>query len=192
MPSAQFRFDAALHEYFDLDTGDVLPHVTGMLAQTGWIDDRWYTEEDSERGTAVHDLTAEYDLGVLEVAACQSPYRGWLLGHVELVRIIRPTFIKVEVPMVHPTFRYGTRTDRTGLVYNLKAVVEVKTGAPDRSHQIQTALQAIVEAADLGLPVTAVARFVFYLKSNGHADLIEHVNRADFDEAYRIIRECCR
>src|SRR5574341_1863405 len=45
-----FRFDALNHEYLSVATGEVFPHITGMLEQTGWIDDRWYTEESSDRG----------------------------------------------------------------------------------------------------------------------------------------------
>lgn len=189
MSSLQFRFDRDIHAYFDLTTGDVFPHITGMLEAAGWIDDRWYTEESCERGQAVHDLTAEFDLGVLEVASCESPYRGYVLGHVEAMRIIRPTFSKVEEPIVHPVFRFGGRPDRAASrFYGLKAVVEIKTGQAEKAHQIQTALQAILEADDFHLPAERVARFALYLQPNGRFKLVEHPNRADFDEARRIIR----
>lgn len=189
--SSQFRFDARLHEYFDLATGDIIPHITGMLHTAGLIDDRWYTEEGCERGTAVHDLTAEFDLGALDVATCDSAYRGYLLGHVEAMRIVRPEFVKIEQPNVHPVLRFAGRTDRVGRIYRLAGVMEVKTGAADRAHQIQTALQAILEADEMNLRPEALARFCLYLQANGRFELVEHHRRADFDEARRIIKRCC-
>jgi hypothetical protein len=81
--SAVFRFDAVNHEYIDPSSGSVFPHITGMLQQTGWIDDTWYTEESSARGRAVHRLTADFDLGALHVDSCVSRYRPYLLGHVK-------------------------------------------------------------------------------------------------------------
>ena len=60
--SVPFRFDALNHEYIALDTGEMLPHITGMLETAGLVDDLWFTEESSECGTCVHSLTAQYDL----------------------------------------------------------------------------------------------------------------------------------
>lgn len=192
MSSAHFRFNSNAHEYIDLLTGDVLPHITGMLERTGWIDDQWYTEESSDRGTAVHRLTADYDLGALHVESCTSIFRAYLLGHVKCVSIARPTWHTVEEPFVHRTLRFGGRPDRDVTAYGQRGVWEVKSAAPARGHQIQTALQAILVADEAGLPPTALSRFVEYLKPNGKFKLEEHTNRKDFDEAYRVIRECCR
>ncbi len=92
----EFRFSSETHEYTDLLTGQIVPHITGILQATGWINDEWYTEESCERGTAIHKLTADYDLGALDVASCVSPYRGYLLSHVAAMNIIRPEILSVE------------------------------------------------------------------------------------------------
>lgn len=186
-----FRFDADEHVYTELATGAHLPHITGMLDRCGWVDEEWFTEASCERGTAVHHMTADYDLGALDVPSCVSPYRGYLLSHVKAMEIIRPTIEEVEEPHVHPTFRYGGRPDRVVRAYNLRAVLEGKSGGPARSHQIQTALQAILVAPSLNLPAEALGRFLLYWKDNGKFTLEEHRDRRDFDEAYRIIRKCC-
>lgn len=185
-----FNFDAANHEYIDA-AGCVLPHITGMLEQTGWIDDRWYTEESCERGKEVHRLTASYDLGALDVPSCVSRYRAYLLAHVKAMGIERPDVLAVEEPVVHPRFRFGGRPDRTWLLRRLLAVGEVKTGAHEKSHQIQTALQAILVAVDSPIPPEHVGRFALYLRPNGKFTLEEHRDRRDFDEAYRVIKRCC-
>jgi hypothetical protein len=189
--SPLFRFDAGAHEYLDIETGEVFPHITGMLETTGWIDDRWYTEESSDRGTAVHQLTAAYDLGALHVESCQSRFRGYLLGHVKAVSIARPKWLHIEEPMVHPVFRFGGRPDRDCIAYGLRATWELKSGDPERSHQIQTALQAILIAVDANLPPESIGRFCEYVKDKGKFKVERFIDRRDFDEARRIIRACC-
>jgi hypothetical protein len=186
-----FRFNATAHEYIDLATGALLPHITGMLQQTGWIDDRWFTEESSLRGQAIHKLTADYDLGALHVASCVSRHRPYLLAHVAAMQIMRPEILAVEEPAVHPILRFGGRPDRVLRAYGLTGVLEVKSGVAARSHAIQTALQAILVSADLNLPPELLARWCLYLKQNGRFKLEEHTQRGDFDEAWRLIRECC-
>lgn len=185
-----FRFCAETHTY--TDEAGVIPHITGLLERSGWIDDRWYTEEGSERGTAVHDLTAAYDLKALDVDKCASPYRGYLLGHIKAVSVERPEFLAVEEPLVHSHFRYGGRPDRVLVMQGgLKAIWEGKSGDPEKSHGIQTALQAILVAPTLYLPPEALGRFALYWKPNGRFRLEEHHRKQDFSEAYRILKEYC-
>lgn len=185
-----FRFDARNHEYIDTATGICYPHITGMLATTGYVDDEWFTEESSARGTAVHRLTADYDLKALDVASCVSPFRAYLLGHVKAVGIMQPRWIAVEEPLVHSYFHYGGRPDRDCLVRLLRAVWEIKSGEPQRGDQIQTALQAILVAQEAKLPPHSIGRFCCYVKDNGNFKLEEHIDRHDFDRAYRVIYEC--
>lgn len=196
MPSAPFRFDANLHEYIDA-LGVVRPHITGMLEACGEIDDRWYTEESSERGRHVHSLTADFDLGALEVKTCVSPWRGYLLGHVAATDVMRGHGLEwhdVEVPLMHPVYYYGGRPDRVATYSGLGAIVEGKSGDIEKSHQIQTALQAILVSACgvLPLPPEAIARFCLYWRDNGKYKLIEHRERRDFNRAREIIRRCCQ
>jgi hypothetical protein len=188
--AVSFRFDAANHDYINVATGETFPHITGMLADTGWIDDTWYTEESSDRGVAVHRLTADYDLKALDVASCTSRFRGYLLAHVKAVSIMQPTMLAVEEPLVHPHFGFGGRPDRDALVRRLRATWEVKSGQPDRAHGIQTALQAILIAIEAKLRPEAIGRFCCYVKDKGRFKLEEHTSKRDFDEARRVIRQC--
>lgn len=201
-----FAFDAYRHEYVSTSDGVILPHVTGMLQETGWIDDRWFTEQSCERGSVVHRLTADYDLGIIpHPQAVTSKYKGWLLGHAKACAIMRPSWEHIEEPMVSERHRYGCRPDRGGLLYGARAVMEVKSGvvpsparpvgslaAPDANcHQIQTALQAIVLAEEWRIPAEAIARFTLYLSDRGKFKLEQYEDGRDFHEARRIIRTCC-
>lgn len=189
--SAVFRFDALRHEYIDPDTGETFPHITGILEATGWVDSDWYTEASKVRGQAVHRLTAEHDLGALDVASCTSRYRGWLLAHVELMAKLRPEILAVEEPSVHPVHRYGGRPDRVWRLEGVLGIPEIKSGAFEKSHPVQTALQAILVAPRYGLPPEQLQRFGIYLKENGRGKVEQFTDRRDFAEAYRCIKRCC-
>jgi hypothetical protein len=194
--SLPFRFDGRNHEYVALDTGESLPHITGMLEQTGWIDDLWFTEESSERGTAVHRLTADYDLGAIEsVESVTSGFKVYLQAYVKALGILKAQSLEilgVEEPLVHPTFRFGGRPDRDIILGRARGVLEIKSGVAQKSLQIQTALQAVLISAEAKLPADALVRLCLYVTPKGKFKVERHVHRADFDEARRVIKECSR
>jgi hypothetical protein len=189
-----FRFNADTHTYYL--NGEERPHITGMLLRTGWVNDEWFTEESCERGRMAHQLTADYDLGAVDVASCRSGYRGYLLTHVKAMTIARPEILAVEEACIHPELGYGGRPDRELVIYGAQAVLEGKSGGVDKSHQIQTALQAILIAAKYHLPAEQVGRYCLYWKLGERRNgswawrLEEHRDPRDFAEARRVIRVC--
>lgn len=187
-----FRFDDVEHQYIPFDTGEPVPHITGMLWQTGKIDDQWFTEESCERGTHIHTLTARYDHGALDLEHCVSKYINYLKAHEYCINLVRPRFLEIEQPRIHPSYRFGGRPDRVGIVYGLKSVWEVKSGAFEKAHLIQTALQAILASESLGIPAEMVGRFAEYVRPNGRGKVEQFIDKADFREAYRVIEMCCR
>lgn len=187
-PTALFRYNDDAHVYVDLLTGEELPHITGMLKAAGLADDRWFTEESSERGTEVHRLTRDYDLQALDPATCVSAFRGYLLAHVKAIGVIQPKWEGIEVALVHPQYRFGGRVDRLGIFYRTAGVMELKTGVVTKAHQIQTAMQAILAAPRFGLPAEMLTRYVLYVKDKGKFKLERHEDRRDFDLARVIIR----
>jgi len=188
-----FQFDPDRHEYTDERTGEVFPSITQMLKKCGYVDDTHFEQVHRDRGVAVHQLTASYDLGALDVARCVSPFRGYLLGYVNFVQLMKPTFLTIEEPTVHPGYRFGGRIDRTCLMHGLKTILEIKSGGIEKSHRIQTALQAILETANDPLPARDWQRLCLYVQPNGRAKLEPpHEDPRDFDKAYEIIKACCK
>lgn len=184
-----FRFDAATHTYYE--NGEVRPHITGMLQAAGWIDSRWYTEESCDRGTQVHSLTADYDLGALDVVSCVSRYRGYLLSHVAAMGVVKPDILAVEEPAISP-LGFGGRPDRVIRAWGMLAILEGKSGGPEKAHSVQTALQSILVAPSYHLPPEALSRLCLYWKPTGKYKLEEHTDPRDFGEAYRIIAAYAR
>lgn len=190
---ARYYFDGNRHEYIDVERGEILPHITGMLERGGWTDPRWYTEASRDRGTAVHRMTADYDLGAIEdPREVTSAYKGWLLAHVKMCAAVQPGCEMVEQAKIHPVYRYGGRPDRVGRIFGAVAVWDIKSGDPEKGHPIQTALQAILVADEVRVPAEHIVRYGWYLKENGRYKLEEHPNtRKDFAEARRLIRAYC-
>lgn len=185
----EFRFDHDAHVYSV--GGRVIPNVTSMLQKTGWVDPTYYTDDVRERGRAVHQLTAEYDLGALDVSRLVSKYRGYVLAHVAAMQALKPTWIAIEEPEVHPTYLFGTRPDRVGKLYRVLSIVDEKSGYKDKAHPIQTALQAVCISWRYKLAPEAMPRYGLYVKASGRFQLVPHPKRSDIDEAYRIIKACC-
>lgn len=186
-----FRFDEERHEYTDLSTGEIRPNISLMLERDGQTDSTWMTPESRVRGRAVHKLTADYDLGAITVAAAPPELHGYLAAHALAVGIMRPEWVAIEVPRLHRVYRFGGRPDRAMIFGGLSAVLDEKSGDPEKGHAIQTALQAILEGEHFNLAPESVGRFCLYLKADGKFRLEEHTHRRDFDTAYRIIREQC-
>lgn len=189
MTTPVFRYEEATHAYFF--EGAQIPSITQMLQKTGWIDDRWYTEEASERGTAVHRYTALHDMGALDLTDVPRQYRGWVLAYVEMMNRLQARWEQIELPAVHPTIRFGGTPDRVGEISLVRTVGEIKTGGVEPAHGIQTALQTILVAHQTNLPATAWQRLAFYVKQNSRFSVERHKDKRDYDEAHRVLRVCC-
>jgi hypothetical protein len=189
-----FRFDSDLHEYVNDITGDVYPHITGLLKAAGEVDDRFFTDDSRIRGHYVHSLTAQYDLGAIDdLMELESPYAGWLAAYGDkkkgAIAVIQPKWRAVEEPIVHPRLRFGGRPDRWGTIYCAIGNVELKSGDPMDYHPIQTALQNILIETVCGLPAETIPRYGLYLKRTGRWHLQSFPNvRRDFQKAREIIK----
>ncbi len=188
-----FRFDPGPHVYTDLG-GRVIPGITGLIEKAGKSEgSNWYTEESRVRGTAVHDLTAAYDLGALDPSTLVSPYKGYVLAYVAAMHMLQPTILAVEEPdaceAVDGSFRFGGRPDRIMLVKRVRTILEIKTGGKEPGHPIQTALQALLDSTRSRLPAPRYQRLALYLQPNGRYDLQRHPNPTDHRKALDILKE---
>ncbi len=195
-------FDGEAHTYTDRETGTVYPSVTQMLTAEGWIDDTWYTEESRVRGTAVHRLACEYDLGAIpepeRLAA--SPYYGWLMGYVLAMKVLLPRWSLVEMPLLHARHGFAGRPDRVGRVWggDLVGVTEIKSGAKAKTvtlqnglktnaHAMQTALQAWLVSPAVRLFPAQIARLTVYVSADGGWQIESYDDPRELEEAQRII-----
>lgn len=186
--SVPFRFSAETHVYTDL-SGKQIPNISMLLELGGLVDSDWFTEESCERGTEVHRLAEDYDMGTLtDPEACVSRYRGYLLGHVAAMKVVPHDWALVEEAFVHPVLRFAGKPDRAGRVFGLGSVWEIKSGVHTRAHGVQTALQALLVADRLKLPADMLARFGCYLTERGRFKIEQFKDAKDFAVARSLIQ----
>ena len=175
-------YDSKTHTY---RIGGVrVPSVTQVLADSGVIDDRWFTEESRERGRIVASATALYDkrgfceggLDKNRVPEEYWPYvQAWLDWRVA-AGVMGDGFIRIEEPMWHETLRYGVRPDRVLWFDGVRTVAEIKTGGVARWHELQTAgqLLALSDMFDF-------CRVAVYLNPGKPAKVVPHDDLGDCD-----------
>lgn len=194
------RFDEGLHQYIDIATGEIRKSATQLLVLAGEVTEDYYTEEGRERGSQVHRLTLDYDLGAIEVEDVVSAHRGYLLAYAALTEAVqRPTWTSLEEPIAHRVLPYCTTPDRVGNVFKLLSVAEIKSGPyvyPKKKgrpgpHEIQTAFQALAVASRLHIRPEIIKRWGFYIQADGRFKVMEFVNNADLRRAREIVRDFC-
>lgn len=206
-----FTYDATRHSYA-ID-GRPVPSVTQLLKLGGLVDDSFYTEESRRRGSWVHEVCANYDLGVDVVSQiAESKWKGYVLAYLAACARLQPSWEAIEEAEVHPSLRFGGRPDRLGQVLGRPTVCELKTGPKVRPvrreqdsdgetyfvnigcepHRIQTALQAWLVAWRLGVKPADLQRLVIYLQLSGKYVVDVHSDARDLDVAADLIARFCR
>lgn len=186
-----FRFESEGHRYFVEDRQR--PSVTQLLERAGLSDPRWFTEASRERGTAVHELTASYDLGVQKVVpACfEHPHKGYLLAYQAASKSLRPIWQAIEETEMHPEWLFGTRIDRLGDVFGQFTNCELKSGVKTEAHPYQMALQNICVAWRYHRTPQSIQRLAIYLKPNGKFRVESFTDNRDYDVAHDVLRRFC-
>lgn len=188
----EFRFEADTHSYFL--GAKRLPSITQLLDLGQIVSGAaYFTEASRNRGTEVHRLCQDYDLGALDITTLESPFRGYACGYVAACQALKPEWDEdgIEVADHHPDLGFAGRIDRTGLVFGRRTVCEIKSAVKAKHHPTQTALQAILKAYWWKLPPEMVQRLCVYVKHTGRWAVETHDDPRDFDVARRLIREFC-
>jgi len=142
-------FDPILHEYRDGDT--IIPSVTQILKAAGLIDDRWFTAEARERGSAVHALCQRYaqgerrdDLGrPLDSLEYVNAQAAWF-------RARKPYAIATE-QMIEGNIdghRYVGTFDLLADIDGKRCLIDYKTGTGLKWHPAQIAAYALAVNPD--------------------------------------------
>lgn len=151
--------------------GEVIPGITAVLKRVGLIDDRFYSVEARDRGTAVHaaiEYLQEGDLERSSLAPLLIPYvEAWERFRDEMgwEPIERP-----ELLVGSESLRFATRIDGVGLTRDCPfvTVCNWKSGAAALWHPIQAAGEAIAYAETTGRATAfGVRRAALYLRDDG-------------------------
>lgn len=138
----EVRFDPIKHEYWSGDKKYI--SITQLLKHFGMTPDYDAFGNNTARdfGSAAHAACALLDkdnLGEYDVAM-----KPWINGYCKFLGAYNPEWTSIEDPFISFVWGFGGTPDRFGMIRNRTAIVELKFGSPDESHEIQTAGQQVL------------------------------------------------
>ncbi len=170
---SDLRFDPAEHAYYLGDRR--LPSVTQVIPR-----EQSYPAGAAERGTAVH-LACEYDdLGDLDEGSVAPEIAGYLEAYRKWKRESMAQIESIELREYNEAYLYAGTIDRVVVFpYRGRAVIDIKSGVPEKWHALQTAAYANL------LTYHMLSRFSLYLAEDGTYKIIEHY-REDFSRDFSV------
>lgn len=165
-------FDPDDHVYRD-EHGRAYPSVTEIISEVWPIDKRWYRESSTNLGTEVHEATALIDKGLMTLEDFEGDVR--VLSHVweTFLQRLDCELLIIEQPAIARKYGFGFTTDR---VVKLKegdvAILDIKTGAPAKWHELQLGAYALGVEEKYGIQVSR--GFTVHLEAGRAARPKEH------------------
>ena len=146
------------HVYHWGDT--IVPGVNEINRDAGLLTDaQWYTESGRQRGEYVHETLALYDEGQLEETTLDARLAPYLMAWRNLLRMTGIQIEMIEQIMYHQELGYAGKPDRIITLRDQFGVLEIKTGVPKPSDQVQVAAYSLFGPYDYG--------WVAYLRKDG-------------------------
>jgi len=174
-------FNPETHKYtFD---GKPIPSVTTVLKSAGMIDFSHVSKSAldiaCQFGTLIHSLTELYDKGELEESSIDAQAEPFFNGYLNFLDDIKPVFTYIEKMVYSERYWYIGTLDRIAVVGKDIVIIDIKTGAPTKSHGPQ--LAAYLNACkEMGIVTGAkVKRWTVQLLPETYKIHV-HDDRADF------------
>ena len=160
------------HEYRDKD-GKIWPSVTQIIQDAGLANQHNHDNYAATRGSYAHKACHLYDQGTLVWDTLDDTIRPYVESYIKL-RELRPEEVVLSEKLIYSeTFRFSGTVDKimqSGLSNDLW---DLKTGAFDPSHELQTAAYALAWQEMTGNRI--VCRYGIHLQSNGSiAKIVKH------------------
>ena len=183
------------HEYFF--NGRRLDGCTNTLAEAGLLDRTHYTEEGALRGTAVHEAIRQTFLG--ENPKVLRGHKPYVAAAFQCLKDIKAEVLHAEWPLAAPLLGIAgmpdviAEVDLVAVADPPFAVIDWKTGQPERWHRYQTAWYEHLARAN-GLVEGLCERIVVHLKPDGTYTTRRYADRHDWKvaDAARIVVQARR
>lgn len=187
------EFDEAKHQY-KVD-GKVVPSVTEILEHITAVGygkvNPSILEEAKERGTAVHEMTENTDLG-FEPEYVDPFIEGYIVAYLRFLNDYDVEWDYIEHRFYEPLRGFCGTADRVGKLDGHPCVLDIKTASsPSADQKIAVCCQTA--AYNAGLGDVGYDRYALYLHSDGSYDLF---NCADYEEerdfsGWEMFKELC-
>ena len=164
------KFDPETHTY-TVD-GEVLPSVTQILKDMGFIDATWFNDYAQERGSLVHLIIKWHCREMLDEDTIDPALRPYFDAWIKFVADSEFISKEVEVPTYSPAFRFAGTYDQVGILNGDPSVIDYKTGLVTAPTALQLAGYEILTGRRL-------KRFGLQLTDQGKYKLTEFKDRND-------------
>lgn len=175
-PALNVRRDG-VHRYYTTDNRELVG-VSAALKAAGLIDERYFTTQATQRGTAVHLALQDLDDGRL--VAIEPHYEGYVLAYRRFLTEchVGPVVFNEQV-LGDPVLGYAGTVDRVRYIGPHFSVVDIKTGVPLPFHRVQ--LAAYAELVKKAAHHAVVRRWGLYLRDDGYYSFVAYTDRTDWD-----------
>jgi hypothetical protein len=183
-------FNAERHEYADAESGAIIPSVTTILKDGGLIDDRWFSAEARDRGSAVHALCERYANGVrIDKLGRSLDALEYVIAFAAWMADFKPYAITTEATISHAINgkRYAGRFDGLYEIKGRRFLVDVKTGTKLPWHKAQLAAYSL-GTLNSGEKVNPDACACLYLSANGEYKFVPY-NALEILEGIKIFKQ---
>lgn len=157
--------------------------VTRSLIAANLVDDEWFNDAGRARGQLVAHFAEKIATNTVDVPIPES-ITGYLVGLRKFLDKYGPKVICAEVIMADPARQLAGTVDLelAGLLGS-DATVDIKTGAPEDWHGLQTAAYAYLSKRATWM---SQRRFGLYLSATGGFRLKEYDAVEDLDAFFRV------
>jgi hypothetical protein len=174
-----FRFDPKSHRYW-IEQPDgskwVVPGMSEIELVSGRLNDRWFTQHGRDRGSVVHQLTCDLELGQRTLDDIEGELRPWVLAYAQFVADERPRWTMLEQTVVNRELGCATTIDRFGWLKGGWATLNIKTGGKHRTHSVVRAGEVLTQFGYRA----PVQRFTLRIMPSGGYVLDAHESDHDF------------
>ncbi len=111
--------------------GKVIPSVTDVLRDVGYVDPSWYTEEARRRGSCVHKAAELWETTGLDEESLEESHRPFFLAWKSFVQDTGWISTSVEEAVWSPIHGFAGQIDRRGFYREFRGIetlLSIKTG----------------------------------------------------------------
>lgn len=174
--SYNLEFDSQTHTY-RVD-GRVVPSVTQILKNTGFIDDRFFTVEAAQRGTRIHEASVMVENNTLDWFSINDEDHPYVRAYEKFLKESEFKAIMIEYRLYCKVYNFTGTPDRVGYLGDKPVIIDLKTGAKQNWWILQ--LAGYKHLVKMNHPMFAAAECLsLELRDNGNYNLCPHVMREE-------------
>lgn len=160
-------FNEQLHEYrYD---GVKIPSVTQIISDVGLSNfdgvNKRMMEIAQERGSFVHLACELFDKGELDESTVDPELVGYVDGWMTFCRDFKPRWLAIE-KRIYSKLGYAGTLDRLARIGRKNILIEIKTGAKSKAHEVQLGAYSLEEKCS--------GVWTLYLPGNGKYKIEEN------------------